>query len=87
MEATIDSGGRLLLPKALRELLGITPGSTVDISLSGLDWHQKQWLRKRLLALEEEGQVLATEEARVGCFHIFVYPTYGQQPEEKPAQP
>ncbi|ROZ93742.1 AbrB/MazE/SpoVT family DNA-binding domain-containing protein [Gordonia sp. OPL2] len=35
MEATIDSGGRLLLPKALRELLGITPGSTVDISLYG----------------------------------------------------
>ncbi|MEE3852841.1 AbrB/MazE/SpoVT family DNA-binding domain-containing protein [Gordonia sp. LSe1-13] len=35
MEATIDSGGRLLLPKALREQLGITPGSTVDISLYG----------------------------------------------------
>ncbi|MCZ9293933.1 AbrB/MazE/SpoVT family DNA-binding domain-containing protein [Corynebacterium meitnerae] len=35
MEATIDSGGRILLPKALREALGLTPGSTVDVSAYG----------------------------------------------------
>lgn len=35
MEATIDSGGRLLLPKSLRDSLGLTPGSKVDISLYG----------------------------------------------------
>lgn len=35
MEATIDSGGRLLLPKVLRDALGLTPGSTVDISAYG----------------------------------------------------
>lgn len=32
MEATIDSGGRILLPKALRDSLGLTPGSIVDVS-------------------------------------------------------
>lgn len=35
MEATIDSGGRLLLPKSLREALGLAPGSKVDISAYG----------------------------------------------------
>lgn len=35
MEATIDSGGRILLPKALRDSLGLTPGSTVDVSAYG----------------------------------------------------
>lgn len=35
MKAVIDSGGRVLLPKRLREALGLTPGSTVDISSYG----------------------------------------------------
>lgn len=35
MDAIVDAAGRLLLPKSLREALGITPGSTVDISLYG----------------------------------------------------
>jgi AbrB family looped-hinge helix DNA binding protein len=32
MEATIDQVGRICLPKPLRDRLGLTPGSTVDIS-------------------------------------------------------
>lgn len=35
MEAVVDSGGRVVLPKALREALGMTAGSTVDISPYG----------------------------------------------------
>ncbi|MBX3104205.1 MAG: AbrB/MazE/SpoVT family DNA-binding domain-containing protein [Cryobacterium sp.] len=35
MEATIDSGGRLLLPKSMRDSMGLTPGSKVDISAYG----------------------------------------------------
>lgn len=35
MEATIDSGGRLLLPKSVREALGLAPGSKVDVSAYG----------------------------------------------------
>ncbi len=35
MKATIDSVGRILIPKQLREALGLTPGSEVDISPYG----------------------------------------------------
>ena len=35
METTIDGAGRLVVPKVLRDALGLTPGATVDISLYG----------------------------------------------------
>lgn len=35
MKTTIDSAGRLVVPKVLRDRLGLTPGSTVDVSLYG----------------------------------------------------
>lgn len=35
MKATIDAAGRILLPKALRDALGLTPGSRVDVSAYG----------------------------------------------------
>ena len=35
MEATIDSVGRIVVPKPLRDALGLSPGTTVDISRYG----------------------------------------------------
>jgi AbrB family looped-hinge helix DNA binding protein len=35
METSVDAGGRIVLPKPLREALGLVPGSTVDISRYG----------------------------------------------------
>ena len=35
MRATVDSVGRVLIPKKLRDALGIKAGSTVDISWYG----------------------------------------------------
>jgi AbrB family looped-hinge helix DNA binding protein len=35
MRATIDSVGRILIPKQLRDALGFAPGSDVDISPYG----------------------------------------------------
>ncbi|MGY1723826.1 AbrB/MazE/SpoVT family DNA-binding domain-containing protein [Blastococcus sp. SYSU DS0533] len=36
MRTTIDSLGRIVVPKALRDALGLTPGSTVDLSRYGV---------------------------------------------------
>ena len=33
MKVTIDSGGRLLLPKSLRDSTGLLPGTQVDVSV------------------------------------------------------
>ena len=35
MRTTIDAAGRVVIPKALREAVGLTGGSTVDISVYG----------------------------------------------------
>lgn len=35
MEVTIDSVGRIVVPKSLRDALGLVAGSTVDISRYG----------------------------------------------------
>jgi AbrB family looped-hinge helix DNA binding protein len=35
MEAMVDSGGRIVVPKRLRDALGLKPGTAVDISLYG----------------------------------------------------
>jgi AbrB family looped-hinge helix DNA binding protein len=35
MEVTIDSVGRIVVPKALRDALGLAAGTTVDLSLYG----------------------------------------------------
>ncbi len=35
MQTTIDAAGRVVVPKALRDALGLTAGTTVDISLYG----------------------------------------------------
>jgi AbrB family looped-hinge helix DNA binding protein len=35
MEAVIDQAGRVVLPKAIRDALGLLPGTRVDISAYG----------------------------------------------------
>lgn len=35
MDVSIDSVGRIVIPKPLRDALGLMPGSTVDISRYG----------------------------------------------------
>ncbi|MGH2703917.1 MAG: AbrB/MazE/SpoVT family DNA-binding domain-containing protein [Actinomycetota bacterium] len=32
MKSTIDSGGRVVIPKPIRDRLGLVPGTTVDVA-------------------------------------------------------
>ncbi len=37
METTVDRFGRIVIPKSLRELLGLDPGTAVEITAEGPD--------------------------------------------------
>jgi AbrB family looped-hinge helix DNA binding protein len=65
MQVTIDSGGRLLLPKRLREALGIVPGSTVDISMYGSGAQITPGGRSARLQREMGGRLVASSDTPV----------------------
>ena len=65
MKVTVDSAGRLLLPKALRDALGLTPGSTVDVSPYGNGVQITPGGRTATVELSEAGRLVATSETVV----------------------
>lgn len=71
MEATIDSGGRILLPKALRDALGLTPGSTVDISAYGSGVQLTPGGRTARLVRDEDGRLVAVSDTVVTDDEVF----------------
>lgn len=56
MEVTIDAVGRIVVPKAMRDELGLVPGSTVDVSRYGAGLHLVP--AGRTARLVDEGGVL-----------------------------
>lgn len=71
MEATIDSGGRILLPKSLRDALGLTPGSTVDVSPYGSGVQITPGGRTARLERAEHGRLVARSETVVSDDMVF----------------
>lgn len=65
MEAKIDAGGRLLLPKSLRDALGLAPGSTVDVSPYGSGIQITPGGRTARLERTEDGRLVAVSETVV----------------------
>jgi len=65
MEATIDSGGRILLPKQLRDALGMTPGSTVDIARYGAALQITPGGRTARLERDASGRLVARADTVV----------------------
>ncbi|GAA2397541.1 type II toxin-antitoxin system antitoxin VapB27 [Mycolicibacterium llatzerense] len=65
MEAVIDSGGRILVPKQLRDALGLTPGSTVDISAYGPGLQIVPGGRSARLVRNKDGRLVANADTVV----------------------
>jgi AbrB family looped-hinge helix DNA binding protein len=70
MQVVIDQAGRIVLPKPIRDALGLLPGTTVDITPYGAG---AQLLPAgRTARLVEEGGVLVAEaETRVDDDVVF----------------
>jgi len=70
VEASIDSMGRIVVPKVLRDALGLTPGTKVDISRYGPGLTLVPSGRTARL-VEEDGRLVATGETVIDDEVIF----------------
>ncbi len=70
MEITVDSVGRIVVPKPLRDALGLTAGSTVDISRYGSGLQLIPTGRTARL-VEEHGVLVATGETIIDDEAVF----------------
>lgn len=59
MEITIDAGGRIVLPKALRDAYGLRPGTTVDVSAYGSGLQLTPGGRTARMVREPDGRLVS----------------------------
>jgi AbrB family looped-hinge helix DNA binding protein len=71
MEATIDAGGRILLPKAIRVALGLAPGSTVDVAARGGVVQITPGGRTARLERSVDGRLVARSQTAVSDEEMF----------------
>lgn len=70
MQTTMDAVGRIVVPKALRDALGLTPGAVVDVSRYGNGLQLTPAGRTARL-VEEDGVLVAVGENQVDDDTIF----------------
>lgn len=66
----MDAGGRIVVPKALREALGLAAGSTVDISRYGAGLQVVPTGRTARL-VEQDGVLVATGDTAIDDDDVF----------------
>lgn len=64
MKATVDSAGRIVVPKPLRDALGLVAGSTVDITSYGTGLYLARTGRTARL-VDESGVLVATGDTAI----------------------
>ena len=64
MQVTVDSAGRLVIPKSMRDHLGLHGSATVDIDLSG-DHLEIRTLTMPARLVSREGKFVFTTDADV----------------------
>lgn len=70
MEATVDSVGRVVIPKQLRDALGLRAGAKVDISFYGAGLQLVPAGRTARL-VEEDGELVIAGETRIDDDVVF----------------
>lgn len=70
MEVTIDAVGRVLIPKVLRDRLGLTAGSRVEISRYGAALQLIPHGRTARL-VEEDGVLVAKSSTSISDADVF----------------
>jgi AbrB family looped-hinge helix DNA binding protein len=70
METTIDAAGRIVVPKPLRDALGLLPGTKLDVSAYGSGIQLVPAGRTARL-VEEDGVLVATGEATIDDDDVF----------------
>ena len=70
MEAVIDQAGRIVLPKPIRDALGLLPGTRVDISAYGAGVQIVPAGRTARL-IQEDGALVAAGETPVDDDVLF----------------
>ena len=70
MQVPVDGGGRIVIPKQLRDLLGLVPGSTVDISRYGSGL-QVTPAGRTARVTDEDGVLVAQGDTQVDDAVVF----------------
>jgi AbrB family looped-hinge helix DNA binding protein len=70
METTMDSVGRIVVPKPLRDALGLVAGSTVDISRYGAALQLVPAGRTARL-VDEDGAMVASGDTKIDDDDVF----------------
>lgn len=70
METTVDALGRIVVPKALRDALGLVPGTKIDVSSYGAGLQLVPAGRTARL-VDEDGTLVAASETPVNDDVLF----------------
>ncbi len=70
MKVTLDHAGRLLVPKSLRDALGLRPGAEVDVSVYGSGLQVTPSGRTARL-VERDGVLVATGSTQIDDDVVF----------------